>query len=47
MAKLVAHLLDMAALWIRIQTFLNTKMIGIGKGVANNSSPSKNIQKNI
>jgi hypothetical protein len=35
-AKLVAHLLATAPLWIRIQTsFKNTKMGNISKGVTN------------
>jgi hypothetical protein len=34
-AKLVAYLLATAALWVRIQTFLNTKMVDISNGVAN------------
>jgi hypothetical protein len=37
-AKLVAHLLEMAVLWVRIQTFLKYNW-------PTHSSPPKNIQK--
>jgi hypothetical protein len=42
---LVTHLLATAALWVRIQTFLNTKMVDIAKEWPTHSRPSKNIQK--
>ncbi len=45
-ARLVAHLLDTAALWVRIQTISKKyKMGDINKGVANTLLPAKKYTK--
>ncbi len=43
MAKLVAHLLATAALWVPIQTSLKIQKGDISKGVANTLKPAKKI----
>jgi hypothetical protein len=48
-AKLVAHLLATAALWVRIYRHLQrrTKMGDISKGVANTLHPIKKLYKKL